>query len=166
MYRVYRLYDSSSYIVASLVQSTSYLTTHFLHVLFVYSALSLSMRCSHIPLFCLFFFSVGNFLVTPLPMTVTNGSVTQFNCSANTESWFFRVNGTSVNQLNNPDIEVIISIGMETRLHMLQIVANEDYNNTRVQCVTFNSMGDRVFSSEVMLTIQGKRNICMIVLLL
>jgi len=118
------------------------------------------MRCSHIQLFYLFFFSVGNFVVTPMSMTVTTGSLSKFNCSASAEAVIFRVNGTAVNLLGNPDIETQDVPGMEPRLQMLQIVAREEYNNTRVRCVALNlnPVGGDAFSNETVLTIQGKGN--------
>ena len=91
-------------------------------------------------------------------MTVTSGSVSKFNCSADAEAVSFRVNGTQVNRLGNPDIESISLPGMEPRLHMLLIVANEEYNNTRVQCVAFNAVGGNAFSNETLLIIQGRGN--------
>ena len=100
---------------------------------------------------------LGNFLVAPLPMTVTNGSVSKFNCSADTDNVIFRVNGTAVNRLDNPDIDVELTVpGMEPRLHTLLIVANEEYNNTRVQCIISNVGEASVFSNETVLIIQGK----------
>lgn len=124
---------------------------------FVYSAVSLHFYFTA-------FFScsilLGNFLVTPLPMTVTRGSVSEFNCGADADAVSFRVNGTSVNLLDSPDIEVTISLpGMEPRLHMLHIVAKEEYNNTRVQCVATNFLsGLLIFSNETVLIIQGKES--------
>ena len=89
-------------------------------------------------------------------MTVTTGSVSKFNCSAAAEAVIFQINGTTVNLLGNPDIEILVLPEMEPRLHMLQIVANEEYNNTRVRCVALNAVGDVTFSNEAELTIQGK----------
>lgn len=91
-------------------------------------------------------------------MTVTTGSVSKFNCSATAEAVSFRVNGTTVNLQGNPDIEILVLPEMEPRLHMLQIVANEEYNNTRVQCVALNAVGGNEFSNETVLTIQGEGN--------
>ena len=99
---------------------------------------------------------LGNFLVTPLPMIVTSGNVSRFTCSADADSVFFLVNGTAVNRLLNPDIEVAAVPGMEPRIHTLQIVANEEYNNTRVLCVISNIGEAGVFSNEAVLIIQGK----------
>jgi len=100
--------------------------------------------------------SSSNFLVTPMPMTVTTGFVSEFNCSADADAVSFRVNGTSVNVLDNPDIVTISLPGMEPRLHMLHIIANEEYNNTRVQCIATNfSSGLIIFSNETVLIIQG-----------
>ena len=113
--------------------------------------------CPLIYLYCFFLlYFLGSFLVAPLPMTVTSGSVSKFNCSAEVDSVFFLVNGTAVNRLDNPDVEFTAVPGMEPRLHTLQIVANEGYNNTRVQCVISNIGEDAVFSNETMLIIQGK----------
>ena len=91
-------------------------------------------------------------------MTVTRGSVSQFNCSADADAVSFQVNGTPTNQLKNSDIEPMEIPGMEPRLHMLHIVANEEYNNTRVQCVATNFSSGSTFSNEAVLTIQGKGN--------
>ena len=63
-----------------------------------------------------------------------------------------------MNRLGYPDIEFISLPGMEPRLHMLLIVANEEYNNTRVQCVAFNDVGGNAFSNETLLIIQGRGN--------
>jgi len=113
-----------------------------------------------IPILMLFFscsILLGTFLVTPSPMTVTRGSVSVFNCSADADAVSFRFNGTSVNVLDNPDIEVTISLpGMEPRLHMLHIVAKEEYNNTRVQCLATSFLSGPTFSNETVLIIQGK----------
>lgn len=115
-------------------------------------------------LILLLFFSscsilLGNFLVTPVPMTVTRGSVSKFSCSADADAMSFRVNGTSVNVLDNPDIVTISLPGMEPRIHMLHIIANEEYNNTRVQCIATDfSSGLIIFSNETVLIIQGKGN--------
>ena len=110
------------------------------------------------PVFFSYSISLGSFFITPMPMTVTSGSVSKFNCSADAEAVSFRVNGTQVNRLGNPDIESISLPGMEPRLHMLLIVANEEYNNTRVQCVAFNAVGGNAFSNETLLIIQGRGN--------
>ena len=122
---------------------------------FVYSVLSLHSYFN--AFFFFLFYFLGNFLVTPSPMTVTRGSVSVFNCSANADTVFFQFNGTSVNLLDNPDIEVTISLpGMEPRLHMLHIVAKEEYNNTRVQCIATSFSSGLTFSNETVLIIQGK----------
>jgi len=92
-------------------------------------------------------------------MTVTKGSVSKFNCSTDADTVSFRVNGTSVNVLDNPDIEVTISLpGMEPRLHILHIVAKEEYNNTRVQCIATSFLSGPTFSNEAVLIIQGKES--------
>ena len=122
---------------------------------FVYSAVS---RHSYFTAFFSCSILLGNFLVTPVPMTVTRGSVSKFNCSADADAVSFRVNGTSVNVLDNPDIEVISLPGMEPRLHMLHIIANEEYNNTRVQCIAANFWSGVTFSNETVLIIQGKES--------
>ena len=143
-------------ILLQLIRSWQYEWSLSLRAVSLFSSISFILVFSYF----LFFFSCstssGNFVVTPMPMTVTTGSVSKFNCSAAAEAVIFQINGTTVNLLGNPDIEILVLPEMEPRLHMLQIVANEEYNNTRVRCVALNAVGDVTFSNEAELTIQGK----------
>ena len=99
------------------------------------------------------------FRVFPQSVNATLGSTVRFRCqtavSVNAVAWY--INNAPMNRLNSPHITHITEpdATWSHALHILQMLALEEFNNSIVECVLITFGSPDIFSEEVTLAVQG-----------
>ena len=86
------------------------------------------------------------------------GTTAQLYCQANADAVFWRVNGSSLNQLNVRGIrESTTTVQDGPPLHTLYVEATEELNNIIVACIAahFNPNVNNTLSEPALLQVQG-----------
>ena len=86
------------------------------------------------------------------------GTTAQLYCQANADAVFWRVNGSSLNQLNVRGIrEGTTTVQDGPPLHTLYVQATQELNNTNIACIAvhFDSNVNNTLTEPVLLRIQG-----------
>ena len=96
------------------------------------------------------------FLQDPDSLNVTVGAVAEFFCRVEADAVFWRVNDISDILLDDPNIasdDGPVVDGLQTQI--LRIMADVQYNNSVVQCVSFTIGEGETVSAPALLMVQG-----------
>ena len=86
------------------------------------------------------------------------GTTAQLYCQGNADAVFWRVNGSSLNQLNVRGIrESTTTVQDGPPLHTLYVQATQELNNTNIACIAvhFDPNVNNTLTEPVLLRIQG-----------
>ena len=96
------------------------------------------------------------FLQDPDPLNVTVGAVAEFFCRADADGVIWNFNDTSVNQLDDPNITSVEGEAVDgVRTQILRIMADVQYNNSVIHCVSFTFGEGETPSDPALLMVQG-----------
>ena len=96
------------------------------------------------------------FLQVPDPLNVTVGVVAKFFCRADADAVVWTVNGTSVKQLDDPNISPDVGPEVDgVHTQILRIIADVQYNTSMIQCVSITLGEEETPSDPALLMVQG-----------
>ena len=94
--------------------------------------------------------------MVPTPLNVTVRAAAEFSCRADGDAVFWTVNGISVNLLDDPNISPDVGPVVDgVRTRILRIIADVQYNNSVIQCLSFTFGEEETLSDPALLMVQG-----------